>query len=328
MILVTGGAGFIGSNLIQALNAQGHDDIMVVDRLPLTQAIERLRGCTIAAYMDRDAFVQRLKHGTFTFPVSRIFHLAACVDTRATHAPYVLAQNYGLSRQVLHLAALHRIPMVYASSASVYGRNAQCIEDEAYEQPLSVYACSKYLFDAYVRQVRDHLHSPVAGVRYFNVYGPGEAHKGEMASIIYQGFQRLRQTGQLSLFGASHGFAAGEQRRDWIHVDDAVRVTLHFGDGTDRTGIYNVGSGRAHTFNELAQCLIDYVGYGTISYRPMPAELHPWYQPDTCADLTALRHAGYRQPFLDLATGIRCYLSLLDAIETPDYPSHELALSA
>ena len=311
MIIVTGGAGFIGSNLVHALNARGRTDIWVVDDLTDGTKCRNLADCTLADYLDRDELFARL-NGPGLPPIEVVFHQGACSATTEWDGRYLMRNNYGYSRDLLTWCLERRVPLIYASSAAVYGGSRVFREDPACEAPLNAYGYSKLLFDQVVRRVLPRAASQVVGLRYFNVYGPREQHKGAMASVAWHARKQLHDAGAIALFEGSEGYGDGEQRRDFIHVDDVVAVNLWFWAHADRRGNFNVGTGRAQTFNELVRPIIHHAGRGAIRYIPFPDHLRGRYQSFTEADIGALRAAGYDQPFLDVATGVSRYMTALD----------------
>lgn len=313
MILVTGGAGFIGSNLAAALNDRGHRDVVVVDHLARGDKFRNLRGLAVADYRDREDFFQELREGAWNHvPIRAIFHQGACADTLESDGRYMMQNNFEYSKALLHFALERRIPLIYASSASVYGLGKRGFSEEPENEfPLNVYAYSKHLFDAYVRRLLPSAESPVVGLRYFNVFGPQEMHKGPMASMVYQAFLQLETTGTVRLFGAAEGFDAGEQRRDFVAVGDVARVNLFFLDHPEVSGIFNCGTGQARSFNDVARQLIALRGSGTITYVPFPPELTGKYQNHTQADLGALRRVGCDVVFPSLEESLEAYVRLL-----------------
>jgi ADP-L-glycero-D-manno-heptose 6-epimerase len=315
MIVVTGGAGFIGSNLVRELNRRGCDDIVVVDDLSDGRKFSNLVDCRITDYLDKSELKERLEHRSLR-KIEAIFHQGACAVTTEWNGRYMMETNYRYSVDLLEHCLAKNVPFIYASSAAVYGASTVFKEDDtAAERPLNVYGYSKLLFDAYVRRRRAELRArrskrraPVVGLRYFNVYGPGEAHKGPMASVAFHLNGQILATGEARLFEGSGGYAAGEQRRDFVHVGDVVDVNLFFYEHQKLSGIFNVGTGASATFNEVAKALIAWHGKGAIRYIPFPDELKSRYQSFTEADITALRRAGYSRPFRDVRTGIKDYL--------------------
>ena len=316
MHIVTGGAGFIGSNLVRALNRHGIDDILVVDAVDPADGLPNLDGTTTADYMDSREFRSALGRGALERQAQVIFHQGACTDTTIDDAEYMLDSNYEYSKDVLEYALTSRIPLVYASSASVYGVNATTSEMPENEAPLNLYARSKLLFDQHVRHVARDAASTVVGLRYFNVYGPGESEKGHMASMVYQLYRQIQESGVARLFGGTDGFGDGEQRRDFVFVDDVVDVNLWFAEGPVRTGVFNVGTGSSRTFNNLARAVINSIGHGEIDYIPFPDSLRGRYQSFTEANVTRLRTAGYRKPFTSLEEGVARYCRRLEAGRT------------
>jgi len=324
MIIVTGAAGFIGSNNVKALNDQGLTDIVAVDNLTQADKFRNLTDCEIADYLDKHDFVEQVRSGRLPKP-EVVFHQGACSDTMQTDGRYMMDNNYRYSLELLRWCQQQRVPFVYASSAAVYGPGPNFVEDRAHEHPLNVYGYSKFLFDQIVRRELPRLTAPVIGLRYFNVYGPREAHKGRMASVAFHHFNQFRADGRVRLFEGSHGYADGEQRRDFIHVDDVIRVNLHFW-SRPVSGIYNLGTGRAQPFNDVALAVVNTlreqdghapqsleaaIGQGLIEYVTFPEALKGKYQAYTQADMTQLRAAGYGQPFQSVEHGTASYVRWL-----------------
>jgi ADP-L-glycero-D-manno-heptose 6-epimerase len=318
--IVTGAAGFIGSRIVGALNRAGVTEILAVDNLENVSKLPNLAACEIDDYLDKREFLARLEAGQFDGAVEAVLHQGACSDTMASDGRYVMENNYRYSRALLDWCQEEEVPLLYASSASVYGSGeAGFRESRECERPLNVYAYSKFLFDQYVRRVLPGRSAQIVGLRYFNVYGPNEAHKGRMASVAMHAWNQLAAEGRVKLFQGSGGYGDGEQRRDFIHVDDAVRVNLHFLEHRARSGIFNCGTGRAQTFNELAAAVVN-AARGTraspaelaaqklIEYIPFPAQLAGRYQSFTEADLSQLRAAGYEGEFMDVAAGVAAYV--------------------
>ncbi|HEY5622895.1 MAG TPA: ADP-glyceromanno-heptose 6-epimerase [Gammaproteobacteria bacterium] len=310
MIIVTGGAGFIGSNLVRGLNARGERDILVVDDLTDGHKFENLADCDIADYWDKDLLQRRLATG-LKFRPSCVFHQGACSVTTEWNGRFMMDTNYRYSAELLEFCVENSIPFIYASSAAVYGASPVFREEAEFERPLNVYGYSKLLFDRYVGRKLGELGSQVVGLRYFNVYGPGEAHKGGMASIAWHLNKQIKEHGEARLFEGSGGYAAGEQRRDFIYVDDVVNVNLWFSDHPDRSGVFNVGTGNAASFNDVARAAIDWHGRGEIVYIPFPESLEHSYQSFTEADTGKLRAAGYDADFAGVDSGVRAYLDRL-----------------
>lgn len=310
MIVVTGGAGFIGSNLVKALNLRGEKDILVVDELSDGHKFVNLADCEIADYLDRDDYLRRVAAGQM--PVPRVlFHQGACSTTTEWDGRYMMANNFEYSKQLLHYCQELEVPYLYASSASVYGAGPVFTEGLDHEQALNVYAYSKFLFDQYVRRRLDGLRSQVVGLRYFNVYGPREQHKGSMASVAFHFNNQIREKGELRLFEGSDGYGDGEQRRDFVYVGDVVDVNLWCWDNPQVSGVFNCGTGRSQSFNDVARAVIAWHGRGEIRYIPFPDHLKNAYQSFTEADMALLRQAGYQRPFRTVEEGVKAYLDEL-----------------
>ncbi len=307
MIIVTGAAGFVGSNLVRGLNRSGERDILAVDELSDGRKFENLVGCEIADYWDKDLLLARL-NGSLGFVPRRIYHQGACAVTTEWDGRFMMENNYRYCAELFDYCIGAGVPLIYASSAAVYGAGDCFDEDAGTEHPLNVYGYSKLMFDRYVRRRLGGAGSQVVGLRYFNVYGPRESHKGPMASVAWHLHRQVQQDGEARLFQGSGGYADGEQLRDFVYVDDVVDVNLWFARHADVSGIFNVGTGRAATFNELADAVIGWHGTGRKRYIPFPEHLERAYQSFTQADISKLRRAGYDRPFADVASGIGAYL--------------------
>ncbi len=313
MIVVTGGAGFIGSNLVRALNQAGRGPVAVVDDLTDGHKFVNLTGLDIVDYYDRTEFLERLSRDDFKEQPSAILHQGACSTTTEWDGRYMLDNNYRYSMTLLDYCQQRALPLIYASSAAVYGASTAFAEHPDNERPLNVYGYSKLLFDQQVRRLlAAKSNAQVAGLRYFNVYGPNEQHKGAMASVAFHFHNQVHEAGECRLFAGSDGYGDGEQRRDFVFVDDVVKVNLWLLDNASVSGVFNVGSGRSQTFNDVADAVIAKLG-GAKRYIPFPEHLRGAYQSFTEADLSGLRAAGYRDEFADVATGVGAYLGRLGA---------------
>jgi len=310
MYIVTGGAGFIGSNIVHGLNARGITDILVVDDFTDGRKCANLADLDIRDYADKDDFLRRVLAGEDFGRVEAVFHEGACSTTTEWDGRMMMATNYEYSKTLLGWCVARGIPFLYASSAAVYGNGPTFREAREFERPLNMYAYSKFQFDCHLRTLPG-IASQVVGLRYFNVYGPREQHKGTMASVPYHFFNQLGDSGRVRLFEGADGYGPGEQRRDFIHVDDAVAVNLWLLDHPQVSGIFNVGTGRAQSFNELARAAINWNDGGGIDYVPFPDHLRGRYQSYTEADISALRAAGYDGSFMPVETGVPRYLDWL-----------------
>lgn len=328
-IVVTGAAGFIGSNLVKALNAEGESDIIAVDDLTDSAKFTNLVDCDIADYVDKDEFLERLADGDFDDHISTVFHQGACSDTMERDGRFMMRNNYRYSATLLEHCQDNDIAFLYASSAAVYGAGTVFREERAHEAPLNVYGYSKRLFDDHVRRVLPERTAQIAGFRYFNVYGPREAHKGRMASVALHFFEEYRRDRRVRLFAGSGGFPDGEQRRDFVHVDDVVAVNIDFWRHPQRSGVFNLGTGTAASYNAVAvatinacrraegdppRSLAELLREGAIEYVPMPEALVGRYQSFTRADLARLRAAGYTEPMSDVDRGVARYVESLMSV--------------
>ena len=302
MLVVTGGAGFIGSNLVHALNAEGESRILIVDRLG--ENSRNLRDLRFSDFMQPEEFLKAIERKTLPNQIRGVFHQGACADTTCTDGRYMMENNFTFSRAILHFAMEREIPFIYASSASVYGASRSSQAIAANERPMNLYALSKLAFDNHVRSVLPEAKSTVVGLRYFNVYGPRERHKGRMASMVYQLYRQVREQGVAKLFVGTDGYGDGEQRRDFVFVGDVIRANLYFARRPDARCILNLGSGCSRSFNDVARTVIAATGKGAIQYIPFPVELEGKYQSFTEADVTDLREAGWTEPFATIEDGV------------------------
>ena len=324
--IVTGAAGFIGANIVKALNERGETDIICVDNLTQADKFKNLVDCEIADYLDKEDFIELLLDDAWEDEIAAVLHAGACSDTMEADGRYMMDNNYRYTVSLFDHCQTEEIPLLYASSASVYGGGTIFKEQRAHEGPLNVYGYSKFLFDQYVRRNWQSLTAQVVGFRYFNVYGPREQHKGRMASVSYHLFNQYMAEGKVRLFEGSGGYANGEQRRDFVSVEDVVKVNLHFLDHPEQSGIFNVGAGRAQTFNDVALATVNacraaqqqpllslpqMVEQGILEYIEFPAALKGKYQNFTQADISSLRAAGYDAPLLSVEEGCARYVTHL-----------------
>lgn len=330
-IVVTGAAGFIGSNLVKGLNARGIDDIIAVDDLTDGDKFRNLADLKIADYIDVDDFYELFAEGAFG-QVEAVFHEGACSDTMEPDGKYMMDNNYTLSCELFHACQDQGTRLLYASSAATYGGSDTFSESPEFEKPLNVYGYSKLLFDQRLRRELGlkfkNAQTQVAGFRYFNVYGPREQHKGRMASVAFHQFNQFQAEGKVKLFGEYGGYGKGGQMRDFVFVDDVVAVNLWFLDHPEKSGIFNLGTGRAQPFNDVAMAVVntlrqdhhatplsleEAVHGGMINYITFPAALVGKYQSYTQADLSALRAAGCQHAFADVQTGVTAYMKWLSS---------------
>ncbi|WP_434939275.1 ADP-glyceromanno-heptose 6-epimerase [Shewanella sp. HL-SH8] len=309
MIVITGAAGFIGSNLVKTLNQLGRTDIIAVDDLTDGTQMFNLADCEIADYLDKDAFLAQVKSGQLGYEVEVIFHQGACSSTTEWDGKFMMENNFEYSKTLLHFCQANNVQFIYASSASVYGGSESFVEQREVEKPLNVYAYSKFLFDQYVRQQK--LTTQVAGLRYFNVYGPREQHKGGMASVAFHFNNQIKANGVCRLFAGVDGYGDGLQLRDFVFVEDVVQVNLWLWQNAKVSGIFNCGTGKAQSFNDVANAVIDYHGKGHIEYIPFPDKLKGAYQSYTQADLTQLRAVGCQYQFKTVEQAVPEYLDWL-----------------
>jgi len=328
MILVTGGAGFIGSNIVHALSQRG-EAIFVVDNLKRPEKFHNVVDAEVVDYMGKEEFIERLERGEFAGKFSAVFHEGACSDTMEMDGEYMMRNNFRYSVSLFHFCQKEKIPFIYASSAAVYGAEEGFTEERSGERPLNVYGYSKFLFDQYVRnywKTNGDRGAQVVGLRYFNVYGPREFHKGNMASVPLHQYRQFLADGQVKLFGEYDGYAAGTQTRDFVYIDDVISVNLFFLDNPDKSGIFNLGTGRAQPFNDIAVAVVNnlkpeagalaldaIVEQKLLEYVTFPDKLKGKYQSFTQANIAKLRAIGYDKPFYDVSAGVTAYIAWLKA---------------
>jgi ADP-L-glycero-D-manno-heptose 6-epimerase len=326
-IVVTGAAGFIGANLVKALNERGMKNIIAVDNLTRADKFRNLVDCDIADYVDKHDFIARIQAGHYDGEIDAIFHEGACSDTMEGDGHYMMENNYRYSMILLDWCQDQDVQFIYASSAATYGSTDTFKEERQYEGPLNVYGYSKFLFDQIVRQrLAQNPSTQIVGFRYFNVYGPRETHKGRMASVAFHNYNQFRADGKVRLFEGSHGYGNGGQQRDFVFVDDVARVNLFFLDHPGKSGIFNLGSGRAQSFNDVAVAAVngcrkakdegpltldELRAQGLLEYIAFPEALKGKYQAYTQADLTKLREAGYDAPMATVEEGVTRYMEWL-----------------
>ena len=311
MIVVTGGAGFIGSAIIWRLNLLGTDNILIVDELGVDDKWKKLTSLKFADYMNKWEFLDKLESG-FEFDIESIVHMGANSSTTEKDADHLIENNYEYSKSLASYSVENGIRFVYASSAATYGDGSLGFSDNEDEiqnlRPLNMYGYSKQLFDLWA--VRNKLTGKIAGIKYFNVYGPNEYHKGDMRSVVSKAYDQINSTGKVKLFKSEHlDYKDGEQKRDFIYVKDAVDMTLFLLNNKDKNGIYNVGSGKARTWNDLVKAIFTALGKPVnIEYVDLPKALAKKYQYFTEADLSKIKKAGYTQPLFSLEEGIADYV--------------------
>lgn len=326
-IIVTGAAGFIGSNIVKTLNQRGITDIVAVDNLTRGEKFKNLAECEIAHYLDKHEFIRQVREHLVPHDIRAVFHQGACSNTMEHNGQYMMENNYQYSLDLLDWCQDERIPFLYASSAAVYGKGTAFREERALEKPLNVYGYSKFLFDQVVRRrIAQGLTAQVVGFRYFNVYGMREQHKGRMASVAYHHFNQYRSQGYVNLFGAYENYGNGKHSRDFISVEDVAKVNLYFFDNFEKSGIFNLGTGRSQPFNDLAAAtvnacraaegkpklsLAELVEQQLIRYTPFPEDLAGKYQSFTQADTEKLRAAGYADDFYTVEQGVERYVAWL-----------------
>ena len=326
MYIVTGGAGFVGSNIVAGLNDRGLSNVIVVDDLEDGAKVSNIIDLEFSDYLDKSQFLKDVIKNGLPQQTRMVFHQGACSDTTVTDGHLMMENNFSYSKHLYEACRSCDVPFVYASSASVYGESKVFEELSEYENPLNVYALSKLIFDRYVRVREASCTNQVVGLRYFNVYGAREQHKAHMASVAYQLFHQYQATGQVRLFGASGGYGDGEQRRDFVSIEDVVSANLFCMDHPDFKGIFNLGTGVSRSFNDIglavvnscrtvsgskSLCLEECQTQEIIRYFDMPASLTGKYQDFTQADVGRLREAGYDRKFTALEAGVRRYVDWL-----------------
>lgn len=316
MIIVTGGAGLIGSAVVWKLNSLGHDDIVIVDHLGSSEKWRNLAPLRFMDYLEKEHLLPLIESGNRNLfgnrPVRAIIHLGACSSTTERDASYLMHNNFEYSKCLARFAAENGVRFVYASSAATYGdgdlgfNDDESIIDKL--RPLNVYGYSKQIFDLWLRQNR--LLEKVAGLKYFNVFGPNEQHKGEMRSVVHKAFEQVMETGEMTLFRSHRpDYADGEQFRDFVYVKDAADMTLFLLEHPEANGLFNIGTGRASSWNDLAQALFTAMDRPSkISYIDMPEHIRPRYQYYTCADVSRMRSAGYSSAATPLADAVADYV--------------------
>ena len=314
MIVVTGSNGFIGSNLIKGLNEIGYKNIIAVDDQNDPELKENIAHCDIQDFLNIDEFINLIRNNEIDgTKIRAIFHQGACSNTMEWDADFLYNNNLLYSKELLNFSQKNKTPLIYASSASVYGAGKIFKESVEYEDPINLYAFSKFKFDQLVRQELIKSETQIVGLRYFNVYGPQEQHKGTMASVAFHLHNQLKDNEEIKLFEGSEGYDDGEQRRDFIYVEDVVKVNLWFLENQKVSGIFNVGTGKSQTFNEVADSVINWNKRGKINYIPFPERLKGTYQSYTQADISKLRKAGYKDEFLNVQEGVKKYLDRLES---------------
>ncbi|MDX8400587.1 MAG: ADP-glyceromanno-heptose 6-epimerase [Gallionellaceae bacterium] len=324
--VVTGAAGFIGSSLVKALNERGETNIIAVDNFKNADKFKNLVDCEIADYMGKEDFLEQLNGGSFDGILKGVLHQGACSDTMESDGRYMMENNYRYSLDVMNHCQSEEIPFLYASSASVYGMGPVFSESREHESPLNVYAYSKFLFDQVMRRRWSERTGQIVGLRYFNVYGQREQHKGRMASVAYHFFNQYQADGYVKLFEGCDGYANGGQLRDFVSIEDVVKVNMFFLDNPNKSGIFNLGTGNAQSFNDVAVATINTLRAAKgdaaltleemhqqqlLRYIPFPEQLKGKYQSFTQADVQALRTAGYSDAFLTVEQGTSRYVNHL-----------------
>lgn len=312
MIVVTGGAGFIGSAVVWKLNQLGEDKIVIVDELGVDEKWKNLNGLKFEEFLHKDDFIQSILEEAIPFNIDTIIHLGACSATTEKDADYLMENNVHYSQALARFAIENNARFIYASSAATYGDGTQGYKDDESKlndlRPLNMYGYSKQLFDLWIK--RNGLMDKVVGLKYFNVYGPNEYHKEDMRSVVHKAFEQVRDLGKVKLFKSYNpDFKDGEQKRDFVYVKDAVDMTLHFYEHRDKNGLFNVGTGKAQTWIELVTALFDAVGKPVnIEFVDMPENIREKYQYFTEADLAKIRNAGYNKNIMNVHDGVSDYV--------------------
>ncbi len=312
MIIITGGAGFIGSALIAALNARGIDNILVVDELGCDEKWKNLRNLSFADYVEKGDFLEMAVENRISGPVEAVLHMGACSSTTETDASFLLRNNYEYTKLLAQWAVEAEVRFIYASSAATYGDGLLGFSDDEEKidqlRPMNMYGYSKQLFDLWAR--RCGLGKKIAGLKYFNVFGPNEYHKADMRSFVLKAFEQINAGGKVRLFkSCKDKYKDGEQLRDFIYIKDAVDMTLFFLDNPKIAGLYNIGTGQARTWNDLVTAVFTAMGKKpNIEYIDMPEALRDQYQYFTQADMTKLRKAGYKKRTTTLEDAIKDYV--------------------
>lgn len=312
MVVVTGGAGFIGSNVVYRLNQMGEDKIVIVDELLSGEKWKNLNGLKYAEYIQKDDFINMIIEDTLTFHIDSVIHLGACSATTEKDADFLYDNNVQFSIELLKYCLPRKSRFIYASSAATYGDGSQGYKDDVSEldnlRPLNMYGYSKHLFDLWIRRMK--LTEKVVGLKYFNVFGPNEYHKDDMRSVVHKAYEQVRDTGKVKLFKSHHpDYKDGEQKRDFVYVKDAVDMTLYFLDKHDKNGLFNVGTGHAHTWNELVAALFNAMDKPVnIEYIDMPEHLRGKYQYFTEADMSKIKSIGYDKKATPLEDSVKDYV--------------------
>ena len=313
MIIVTGGAGFIGSAFVWRLNREGIRDIIIVDQLGTDDKWKNLVGLTFTDYIHKDEFIEMAIADEVPFEVSSVVHMGACSSTTERDADYLWENNYLYSREVADWALRHNARFIYASSAATYGDGSSGFSDDheiiSRLKPSNMYGYSKQVFDLWV--LKNKLEKKMAGIKFFNVYGPNEYHKGDMVSVIYKAFHQIQETGKVCLFKSyKKEYPNGGQMRDFIYVKDCVNVMWWLLENPSVNGIYNLGTGRARTWNDLIAAVFSSMGRKTnIQYIEMPESLRNQYQYFTQAQMDKLKKTGCHVNFSSLEDSVRDYVT-------------------